>query len=68
MFGHTTVGNNPLGESVVAFALVVYLSSPYVVSLKIEITFAVDGDTIRLPIAEVLLRAAAGNLARSKKQ
>ena len=36
--------------------------------MKIEIAFAADGDKIRLPIAEFLLCAAAGNLTRSKKQ
>ena len=67
-FGHTAVGNNSLGESVVAFTLAGNLSSPSVISLKIKISFAPDGDKIHLPIAEVLLRAAAGDLARSKKQ
>ena len=67
-FGHTAVGNNSLGESVVAFTLAGNLSSPSVISLKIKIAFAPDGDKIHLPIAEVLLRAAAGDLARSKKQ
>ena len=38
------------------------------ISLKIEIAFAADGDKIHLPIAEVLLCAAAGNLLPSKKQ
>ena len=52
-----------LGESVVAFALAGDLSSPSVISLNIEIAFAADGDKIRLPIAEVLLCAAASNLA-----
>ena len=51
-----------------AFSLVGYLSSPSVISFKIEIAFAADGKNIRLPIAEVLLHAAAGNLARSEKQ
>ena len=51
-----------------AFALAGDLSSPSVISLKIDIDFAVDGDKICLPIAEVLLCAAAGNLARSPKQ
>ena len=51
-----------------AFALVGNLSSPSMISLNIEIAFAADGDKIRLPIAEVLLRAAGGDLARSKKQ
>ena len=36
--------------------------------LKIKISFAPDGDKIHLPIAEVLLRAAAGYLAQAKKQ
>ena len=67
-FGHAAVGNKSLGESVVAFAIAGDLISPSVISLKIEIAFAADGDKISLPIAEVLLRAAAGNLARSKNQ
>ena len=35
---------------------------------KDEIAFAADGENIRLTIAEVLLCAAAGDLARSKNQ
>ena len=66
--GHAAVGNKPLGESVVDFALAGVISSPSVISLKIKIAFAADGDNICLPIAEVLLRAATGNLARSKKK
>ena len=38
------------------------------ISFNTDIAFAADGDKIRLPIAEVLLRAAAGDLARSKNQ
>ena len=67
-FGHAAVGNKSLGEYVGAFALAGYLSSPSVISLKIEIDFAVDDDKIRLLIAEVLLCAAAGNLAHLNKQ
>ena len=67
-FGHTAVGNKSLGEYVVAFALAGDLRSPSVISFKIKITFAADGDKIRLLIEEVLLRAAVGDLARSKKQ
>ena len=67
-FDHAAIGIKSLGESVVAFAVAIDLSSLFVISLKIEITFAVDGNKIRLPIAEVVLRAASGNLARSKKQ
>ena len=48
-FGHAAVGNKSLGESVVAFTLAGDLISPSVVSLKIDITFAADGDKIRLP-------------------
>ena len=50
------------------FPLEVYLSSPSVISVKIDIAFAAEGDKICLPIPEVLLCAAAGDLARSKKQ
>ena len=50
------------------FALAGDLSSPSVISFNIEIAFVTDGENIHLLIAEVLLRAAAGNLARSKKQ
>ena len=67
-FIHAAVGNKSLGESVVDFSLAGDLRSPSVISLKIEIAFSADGDQIRLPITEVLLRAAAGNLTQSKKQ
>ena len=67
-FGHSAVENKSLGESIVAFALAGDLSLPSVISLKIEIAFSADGDKMRLPIAEVLLCAAAGNLALSIKQ
>ena len=67
-FGHAAIGNKSLGEPVVAFALAGDLSSPSVISFNIEIAFATDGKNIRLPIAEVLLRAASGDLAISKKQ
>ena len=67
-FSHAAVGNKSLGESVVDFDLAGNLSSPSMISLKIEITFSADGEKIRLPIAEVLLRATAGDFMRSKKQ
>ena len=67
-FVHASVGNKSLGESVAAFALEGLLDSPYDVLVYINIAFAVYGDKIRFPITEVLLRAAAGDLARSKKQ
>ena len=65
---HTSVGNKSLGESVTAFALVGSLNSTSIVSIDANIAFAMDGDRIRLPIYEVLLCAATGNLARSKNQ
>ena len=43
-FGHLAVGNKSLEESVVAFALAGDISSPSVISLKIEIAFAADGN------------------------
>ena len=67
-FGHAAIRNKSLGEFVVAFALAGNLSSPSLISFKTDIAFAADGDNIRLPILEVLLRAAAGDLTRSKKQ
>ena len=67
-FGHATVGNKSLGESIQAFALAGDLGSPSVISFNLKIAFAPEGEKIRLPITEVLLCAAAGNLARSKKQ
>ena len=42
-FGHAAVGNKSLGESVVAFALAVDISSPSVIPFKIDIAFAADG-------------------------
>ena len=66
--GHAAIGNKSLGESNVAISLAGDLSSPSVISFKNEIDFAADDDKIRLPIAEVLLLAASGNLTQSKKQ
>ena len=62
MFIHAAVRNKFLGESVVAFALTGYIIPPSVISLKIKIAFATDGENIRLLIAEVPLHASAGNL------
>ena len=67
-FGQAAVGNKSLGESVVAFAFAGDLSSPSVISFNIKIAFAAYSDNIFLMITEVLLRAAARDLARSKKQ
>ena len=68
MFTHTTVGNKSLGESVVLFYLAGNIDSPSMVSINMDITFATEGNKIRIPITEVFLRAAVGNLTRSKNQ
>ena len=67
-FGHTTIGNKSLGESVVAFTLARNLASPSLVSIKMDIAFSAESNNIRIPITEVLLRAPASDLVRSKKQ
>ena len=67
-FSHAAVGNKSLGESVVAFTLAGGLGSPSVIFFNLEIVLSTNGEKIRLPNAEVLLRTAAGDLARSKKQ
>ena len=67
-FGHSTVENNSLGESLQAFALAGDLGSPSVISFNLEIAFAPKGEKICLLITEALLRAAAGNLIGSKKK
>ena len=51
-----------------AFALDRNLDSPSVVTIKMDIDFSTDGNKIHLPITEVILRAATGDLARSKHQ
>ena len=67
-FGHSTVGNKSLRETLQAFALAGNLASPSVIYFNLEIAFAPEGEQIRLPITEGLLRAAAGNLKETKKQ
>ena len=67
-FGHSTVRNKSLRESLQAFALAGNLGSPSVISFYLKTAFAPEGEKIRLPITEVLLCAAAGNLKGSKKQ
>ena len=61
-FAHATVGNKSLGKYIVVFALAGYIDSPYVVSIKMYIAFAADSNNISLPITEVILCAAAGNI------
>ena len=65
-FVHESVGNKSLRGSVAVFSLAGLLEVLSVVSIDINIAFAIDGDNIRLPITKVILSAAAGDLARSK--
>ena len=67
-FTRTSVGNKSLGEPVTAFALTESLEALAVISIDADIAFANSGDKTRLPVTELLLRAAVGNLARPKKQ
>ena len=67
-FMHMSFRYKSLEESVAAFYLTGSLHSPSVVSIDVNIAFTMDGDKIRLPIAELLLCAADGKLASSKKQ
>ena len=67
-FGHAAVGNKSLGGYIVNFDLLGDISFSYIISLNIKTVFAADGNKICLLIAEVLLRSAPGDLARSKKQ
>ena len=67
-FAHVSVGNTSLGRSVAAFALAGSLDLPSIVSIDITLAFDTDSDKIRLPITELLLCTAAGDLARSKNQ
>ena len=64
---HRCVGNKSLGETVATFNLEGYLKVPTMVSINIDRAFAGDGEKIRLPTTEVLLRAAPNDLAKTKK-
>ena len=64
---HVSVGNNSLGETVTAFYLTGSLKAPTVFLVDIEHAFAGDGNKICLLTTEVLLLAATGKLAKSKK-
>ena len=67
-FTYTSVGNKSLSEFIATFALTGSLNSPSVVLININIVFSMDGDKICLPITEVLLNAATGNLMRSNNR
>ena len=43
-FGHSTVGNKSLGETLQAFALTGDLASPSVISFNLKIAFSPEGD------------------------
>ena len=67
-FENVSFRKNSLGESVAAFSLEGSLDSPFIVLIDIDIIFTMDGVKFCLPIAEVLLLAAKGDLVRFKKQ
>ena len=62
-FGNASVGNKYLWETVTSFSLTGSLESPTVVSIDSKRAFTSAGKKIRLPVTEVLLRAAGDNLA-----
>ena len=67
-FVHASIGNKSPGESVTAFSLAGFLEAQTVVSIDAGIAFAITSAKIRIPVTEVLLRAAVGDFERSKKQ
>ena len=66
VYGHASVGNNPLGETITAFALAGSLESPTVVSINAESALYIANKKILLPVTEVLLSAAISVLMYSK--
>ena len=56
-----------LWKMVTDFALEGYLKAPTVVLIEPERAFAGDGENICLPMTEVLLHPAAGDMAKLKK-
>ena len=58
-FGHSTVGNKSLGETLKDFALAGDLASPSVISFNLEIAFVPEGEKIRLQITEGEARSPA---------
>ena len=63
MFAHTSVGNKFLRESGTAFSLAELLGALIVVSIDVDIAFAISGDRIHIPFTEVLLCAAIADLS-----
>ena len=61
---HAFVGNKSLGKTITAFALAGSSEAPTVVSIDTERAFSGNGKNIQLLTTEVLLRTAAGDLAK----
>ena len=68
MFTHVSVGNKFLRESVTDLALVIFLEAQIVISIHAVIYFANSVDTIWIQVTEVILCAAARDLARYKNR
>ena len=66
-YAYASVGNKSLSKTVTAFDLEGYLETPTLVWIDIKRTFAGNGEKIRLPMIEVFLHAAAGELAKLNK-
>ena len=65
-YAHSSVGNKSLWQNSHHLRLEGYLEALAMVSIDIKHDFTGDGEKIRLLTTEVLLRAAAGELAKSK--
>ena len=61
---HTSIGIKFIGKTVTAFSLAGSLEDQTMVSIDKEHAFSGDGDKIRLPKTEVLLRTAADELSK----
>ena len=65
-YAHAVVGNKSLGKTVTSCALAGSLKAPTKVSINIERNFSCGGKNINELMTEVLLRAAARDLAKLK--
>ena len=61
-----SIGNNSIGETVTASALVGSTKATTVVLINAEHVLSESGKNIRLPTTEFFLRTAAGDLSMSK--
>ena len=64
---HVSVGKKSLGKTVTNFSLAGSLDTIAMVSVDVKRNFSGDSKKICLQTTEVLLRAASGDLAKSKK-